>query len=886
MCNKFNKEKKISYLALIFLFSVVILFLSSSLSFSQETWGAIEGRITNRQTGERLADVNVTIEGTTLGDVSDRRGHYLIMRIPTGKHTLIVRLIGYKEFKKEIRIRDGKVERVDAKLDATVIGTPEVIVEAKRNRIPELTLRPAEIEISPRAIEVMPGALEDVLRGLQALPGVVATSDFSTQIIVRGGTTDQNLFLFEGIELYNPYRKTGIASLFNPSIVEDIQLYTGAFPAIFGDRLSSVLNVTLRNGSATKKLGAEVGVNLSTANLLFEGKTGIFDGGWIVSGRKSYYDLFSESFVQEIGIVNDVAFPKFEDLQGKIFLQPAKNHRVEFVGLYSQDTKDWLRREELGEQESTPDSPSNKDKTKNALFGGKWIYSQSSKYQLNLFANWYRTNGTADFAEEFVPEEEEKRIDSFFPPPPVFGTGDTISLKYNQDFNFNRYSFGMSNRIEYGNHQVQLGMGVDLLENSFSSELELNDFGRFLFDALESAPNWIGAIANNVVQDNSYDRWHSYLQDRWTQFNGKLLVQPGLRYDHFGLLDNGFLSPRFSISYQLDRKTKATAAWGIFYQSPGFEKMLDIGELVALNRFDSLNGLEPEKSSHYLLSLNHTISDQWRLRVESYFKDFSGLIRQKPEEITVFLPHYLSGSPAYGNSYAIVEETVFSPSTTPVNDAKGKAYGLEFLLEKKTIRASDPWNGWISYSYSDSKREQLLDGKRIEFPFDFNRKHAVNVVMNRRIGNSLQIGLTWRYGSGFPYTPPSKLSPLVGKATNPFDPNEIINFVLTDPETGFARFIPIFESIDNVNSANLPDYHRLDLRISYGAKLKTGSWEIYLDLINVYNRKNVFQYRYITRFEDLFENLPSALHNPKPVLFRQPVYMYPFIPSLGINVSF
>ena len=152
MCNKFNKEKKISYLALIFLFSVVILFLSSSLSFSQETWGAIEGRITNRQTGERLADVNVTIEGTTLGDVSDRRGHYLIMRIPTGKHTLVVQLIGYKEFKKEISIRDGKVERVDVKLDATVIGTPEVIVEAKRNRIPELTLRPAEIEISPRAI--------------------------------------------------------------------------------------------------------------------------------------------------------------------------------------------------------------------------------------------------------------------------------------------------------------------------------------------------------------------------------------------------------------------------------------------------------------------------------------------------------------------------------------------------------------------------------------------------------------------------------------------------------------------------------------------------------------------------------------------------------------
>lgn len=876
----------------IFLFFTLlssILLLNTSTAFSQETWGGVQGKITDRNTKEVLPNVNVTIEGTNLGDVSDDKGLYIILRVPTGTYTVVVKLIGYDEFKKNVQIRDGRVETVDVQLDSTVLEGERVLVEAQRRRLPELDLRPAEIKITPRAVEIMPGALEDVLRGLQALPGVVGTSDFSTQIIVRGGTTDQNLFLYEGIELYNPYRRTGIASLFNPVLVQDIQLYTGAFPAMYGDRLSSVLNVSLRDGSNSKNLGAHVGVNLTTANLLLEGKTGVFNGGWILSGRKSYYDLFSESFVQDIGIVNDVAFPAFEDLQGKLFLHPFENHRVEFVGLYSQDTKDWLRREAIGEQETAVNDQNSIDKTENTLLGGNWTYSPSSKLQFKLFANWYRNNGLGNFAEDFVPEEDLARQAAaqraLFPPPPVFGTGDTISLAYNQDFDFQRRSFGTVNRIEIGNHELQFGGGFNSLENSFSSNLQLNDFGTFLFDALESAPNWIGSIADRVKQDESYNRWHVFLQDRWTHPDGKISVQPGFRYENFGLLGKGFLSPRINISYQLTKNTRATAAWGIFYQSPGYEKMLDVGELITLNRFENLEGLDPEKSTHYLFSLNHTLNNQWRFRVETYFKDFSDLIRQKPEEVTTGVPRYLFGAPAEELSYQINETTILTPGTLPINDATGSAYGLELLLEKKSMRTSDPWNGWLSYSYSNSKRKQFFEGESIEFPFDFDRKHAINIVLNRKFGSHIQVGITWRYGSGFPHTPPSQMLPLVGRGVNPFNENEIINFILTDPETGFARFIPIFSIRDN-NSAQMPDYHRLDARISFSSKVKTATWEVYLDLINVYNRKNVFQYRYITRIEDAFENLPPTLRNPTPVLYQQPVYMYPFIPSVGVNVSF
>ena len=128
--------------------------------------------------------------------------------------------------------------------------------------------------VTPEQIRQLPGGAEDLMQTLQTLPGVLATSDYSNQLIVRGGTPDQNLIILDEIEIFSPYQLSGVASLLNPAIVREVELYTGAFPAIYGDRLSSVLFVQTRDGLSNRWIGGEISTNMVTANLILEGKTG------------------------------------------------------------------------------------------------------------------------------------------------------------------------------------------------------------------------------------------------------------------------------------------------------------------------------------------------------------------------------------------------------------------------------------------------------------------------------------------------------------------------------------------------------------------------------------------------------------------------------------
>ena len=160
----------------------------------------------------------------------------------------------------------------------------------------------------------------------------------------------------------------------------------------------------------------------------------------------------------------------------------------------------------------------------------------------------------------------------------------------------------------------------------------------------------------------------------------------------------------------------------------------------------------------------------------------------------------------------------------------GKAYGVELLVEKRPVDASDPWRGWLAYAYAEAQREQQVAGQTIRYPFDYDRRHTVNVQVNRRLGRHLTLGLTWRYGSGFPYTPPVSLEPLIAVVNDPVT-NSTRGIVLTEPETGFVRLVPGFGEASNINSARLPDYHRLDMRVTFTTRWRDVALDLYVDLI-------------------------------------------------------
>ncbi len=191
---------------------------------------------------------------------------------------------------------------------------------------------PATQELAPVQVLRTPGALDNVFRTLQTLPGVNATEEFGSRLAVRGGSPDQNLTMMDGVEVHDPYRLFGLTSAFNPEIIQRFELSTGGFSAKYGDRLSSLLVVENRDGSRAERFAGSAALSITDANVVFEGALpGGAAGSWLVTGRRTYYDLVAER-------ITDNQFPGFADVQAKAVWEPASGRKLTLFGLRSRQS--------------------------------------------------------------------------------------------------------------------------------------------------------------------------------------------------------------------------------------------------------------------------------------------------------------------------------------------------------------------------------------------------------------------------------------------------------------------------------------------------------------------------------------------------------------------
>ncbi|MFQ5676487.1 MAG: carboxypeptidase-like regulatory domain-containing protein, partial [bacterium] len=486
------------------------------LVYAQERPGVVEGFIVDSQTGKPLEAANVVIPATGRGDATDKNGYFRIQQITAGDYEIEVRLIGYKLFRKKIQIVSDGVLKVDIKLEHLVLEGQEITAEGERVDDIRLEISRPTFKLKQQDVRGMAGGFEDVMRSIINLSGVQSTSDFSNQFIVRGGGPDQNLILLDDVEIFNPYRNSGMPSLINPDIISDVNLYAGGYPALYGDRLSSVLTLFTREGSRQKWLGGKLGVNLTTANFLLEGKTPFWNGSWLLTNRRTYNQLFAEDFADRL-TRNNVAFPDFEDWHFKISLHPSAKHRLQAYSLVGRNDQDFLVKKELGEQDSDRDSFDGSDTIKSTIVGASWNFVPSTGLQMKLYGNWYENRGNSDFAGDFVPGPERSAlqlcpiIDEECEAPPVFDQGDsTFLFAHQQRFRFRKFSFGGWLVHNSGNHILESVFGIDFQKNVVTSDLQLSDFGQVVFDALQGAPNWFGALADSADQRDSYEKLYFY----------------------------------------------------------------------------------------------------------------------------------------------------------------------------------------------------------------------------------------------------------------------------------------------------------------------------------------------------------------------------------------
>ncbi|MCX7833080.1 MAG: TonB-dependent receptor [Ignavibacteria bacterium] len=841
---------------------IVFLFISifvTNISLTQEDTVLISGIITS---SDQVSLPNVEInfynltQGKTYKANTNSNGYYQIF-LSGGEYKVKVSLEGYLDYEKELSVGKSNFYTLNIVLEEVRYSTEVITVEDLKKQS-QSDLRTSLFFVNPQNVKILPGSVEDVLRSLRSLPGVTSPNDFTSQLVIRGSGPDQNLIIMDDVEIFNPYRLYGLVSMFNPETVIDISLITGGFPAKYGDRLSAVLDVTNKEGDRDKTLSIKTNVNIASANLILQGKNPLnIPGSWIISSRRTYYDLILGPFAKKAGLItDDSAFPSFEDVQFKIAIGPFSKHKFIFNGIFSRDGVDIIS----GEKRKEPDSVKVDDVTYNNVLSIGWHYIPDAHFISKTTISFYKNSGDNEFEgdildplldrEQFSPEQRDS----------LKAIGALLGFNFDSKYSFNKYS--ITNRSTYinKNFTLEFGAGVDIIKNDLKYTLLLDE----QFKAyIRQFPNASALLEDFNIEGKENFRFNGYFvfkSNLWDKF----YYQPSIRFDYYSYLKKFYLSPRINFGYAFDPLTTLRVAIGVFYQSPGYEKLIDGQSFYDLTG-NVGESLRAEKSYHLILGIDRWITNQWHLKVEGYLKKFDDLISQKRETAYKYIytindptnkdPNYIKNPNNWTRSSTKVPYD--SLTTIPINQGKGTSFGFEVMLERKYIGSDTKLYGWINYSYSKSTR--IRNG--IEKPFRFDQTHSINIVLNYRALNWLEIGARWTYATNFPFTPPIGIYPRI-----------INDSLVVNPFTNQIIFNLDYGDDNNRLSERKPAYHRLDIRFTAYTRFWNVDWSFYLDIMNVYNRKNVLNYDY---------NLRNDL-----TIERKIVGMIPILPTLGISARF
>ncbi len=305
------------------------------LLIATSAWaGRITGYVEDARSGEALIGANVIVQDSRLGAATNLDGYFVLMDLPQGTYELLASYQGYRSASVLAVILSEQDTRVVLKLEPAVLELEELIVSHEENErdLQQQSVYAGQVRLDKRRLEMAPPLLErDLVRAFLTVPGVLPTNDYSSELNVRGSRSDENLYLLDGVEIYNPNHLGGIFSTFIPSAVKHADLLRSGWPASYGGRTGAVLAVAMREGNR-KKVDGELTLGALSSSATFSGPLpGMKGASWLLSGRRSYLDLVSRT-------LSDTSFPYyFSDTQGRLNWEPSTNDRVSISGYIGQD---------------------------------------------------------------------------------------------------------------------------------------------------------------------------------------------------------------------------------------------------------------------------------------------------------------------------------------------------------------------------------------------------------------------------------------------------------------------------------------------------------------------------------------------------------------------
>ncbi|HEX5107126.1 MAG TPA: TonB-dependent receptor [Vicinamibacterales bacterium] len=779
--------------------------------------------------------------------MSDPEGRFTITMLPAGRYSVTARRAGFTDAEAKNILLNANSEATVA-LELRIAPFSEVVpVQVAPG---QLSATPSTIDLSPLEVSSVAGTGDNIFRVLQTLPGVVAVNDFDSRLSVRGGGPDQNLTMMDGIEIHNPYRLFGLTSAFNPETVQSFELTAGAFSARYGDRLSSILVIENRSGTEQRPFAGSVSMALTDANIVTEGRLfGAASGSWLVTARRTYYDLVAERLV-------DSDLPGFADLQTKIVWSPRPGQQLAIVGLSSRESTD---AEFDGDTEG--ERLSLLSNTHNDLAAVSYHAPFGARISSKTTASWYHNREELDFDGDF--RDGARRSNR---------PGDDA-----EPFASVVFTRGVAVRdLAVRQELVIKAADTHLLETGFESHALQTEWDWRIAGARNpneaNGSSALGGAGLPSLLDSSRSAWRggAWLIDRWT-LSPRLTAEPGLRLDWSGMANETVVSPRMALAADLGSGLQLRVAGGLFTQGPGYEKLLQSDYFLDLSNADDL-GLRSERAWHGLVGLERTLGWGIEARAEAYYKHFDRLIvgrLETPDELAARRATYDFPADLHDQLPSAPQIT-----TIPGNVGAGRAYGVDLYLARRARSSSDRLSGWVSYTWG--RAETTAYGRT--YPADYDRPHALSLVANYRLSRLIEIGTTLRAQSGFPYTMPIGVRVAAVEDTGDADGDgNATELVPLRDGVGLPVWNADFGDSSNLNSGRLPMFARVDLRATFRPRWQSGRWQLYVEVINLLNRDNVGS----VDTELVFD--PSA---DRPRVITTTEGALPLLPSFGVRFRY
>ncbi len=547
---------------------------------------SIRGVVSDSSSGEKIPYANVFIIGTSKGAATSLVGFYLIPGVNPGRYEIAASAVGFQRKIVTVNVTVGAPIELNFELAPAIVELEEVVVteEAKRE-IKEIST--SVHVLSQRDLALVPVTVQqDIFRSIQILPGIVSTSDVSSQFYVRGGSSDQNLIMMDGIRLYSPFHAFGVFSIFDSDLINTTEVYTGAFPAGYGGRLSSVVNLTTRDGRATGFSG-RANVNFLSSKVQLEGPTGE-NVRWLFNARKSIFESSYQRFLNQSIPVS------FYDVFGKVTIQGDASHTRYNVLAFA--TGDDLR-------SSSPTEPDYY--WNNLLFGAKASTLFGDRLFVNTLVSVTTMEARRDTKASTVATPASSRVQELSIRVEATHYSDVTNLYFfGFDFSFPKLSYDFVN-----------SNGVPRSESDTSPEVSA----------------WI----------RSQMKWEDLQLDAGLHADLGSLIRGGEIFD--------FLQPRIHASYRFIDNWKLKASYGRITQNVitvGNEDDL----ISIFDAWITIpENLPSQKADHYVVGLQGNVIPQFSTDIQAYYKDFESLVTYNREKLSIQESDYVSStSEAYG----------------------------------------------------------------------------------------------------------------------------------------------------------------------------------------------------------------------------------------------